>query len=179
MKIATALDEPELAQLLLRLAPQSQQDQFDLVKGIIPVNLRLTLDTLVTLEKTDPHVPKKAEAKAAEGDGNRKRKGTTQGDQTTKKKSRSSKHCELCKKHGGAKNTHNTVDCKRYEKDGTQKKAFQPRKGTPNKTTDCKSYNTVKHELKEAKSELKKIKKTSHKSKKRDRDDSSDNTNSS
>ncbi len=50
MKIATALDEPKLAQLLLRLAPQSQQDQYQLVKWIIPVNLRLTLDTLVTLE---------------------------------------------------------------------------------------------------------------------------------
>ncbi len=179
MKIATALDEPELAQLLLRLAPQSQQDQFDLVKGIIPVNLRLTLDTLVTLEKTDPHVPKKAEAKAAgEGNGNRKRKGAQEGD-PTKKKSRSSKHCELCKKHGGAKNTHNTVDCKRYEKDGTQKKAFQPKKGTPNKTADRKSYKTLERELKETESALKKVKKTSHKSKKRDCDDSSDDTNCS
>jgi hypothetical protein len=180
MKIATALDEPELAQLLLRLAPQSQQDQYKLVKGIIPVNLRLTLDTLVTLEKMDIHVPMKAKAKSAEkGNGNRKRKGTQEGDQTTKKKSRSSKHCELCEKHGGAKNTHNTVDCKRYEKYGTQKKAFQPRKGTPSKTTDRKSYKTVKRELKEAKSELKTMKKTSRKSKKRNHDDSSDDTNCS
>jgi hypothetical protein len=180
MKIATALDEPELSQLLLRLAPQSQQDQYELVKGIIPVNLCLTLDTLVTLEKTDIHVPMKAKAKSAEkGNGNRKRKGTQEGDQTTKKKSRSSKHCELCEKHGGAKNTHNTVDCKRYEKYGTQKKAFQPRKGTPSKTTDRKSYKTVKRELKEAKSELKTMKKTSRKSKKRNHDDSSDDTNCS
>ncbi len=94
-----------------------------------------------------------------------------------RKKSRFSKHCELCEKHGGAKNTHNTVDCKRCEKDGTQKKAFQPRKGTPNKTADRKSYKTLKRELKETKSELKKVKKTFHKSKKRNRDDSSDNTN--
>ena len=180
MKIATALDEPELAQLLLRLAPQSQQDQYELVKGIIPVNLRLTLDTLVTLEKTDIHVPKKGEAKASEqGNGNRKRKGAPKGDQTTNKKGRSSKHCELCEKHGGAKNTHNTVDCKRYEKDGTQKKAFQSKKGTPNKTADRKSYKTLQRELKETKSALKKIKKPSHKSKKRDRDDSSDDTNRS
>jgi hypothetical protein len=180
MKIATALDEPELAQLLLRLAPQSQQDQFELVKVIIPVNLRLTLKTLVTLEKTDPHVPKKADVKAAgEGNGNRKRKGAQEGDQTNKKKSCSSKYCELCEKHGGAKNTHNTVDCKRYEKDGTQKKAFQPRKGTPNKTTDRKSYKTLKREFKEMKSELKKVKKTSHQSKKHIRDDSSDDTNCS
>jgi hypothetical protein len=77
------------------------------------------------------------------------------------------------------KNTHNTVDCKRYEKDGTQKKAFQPKKGTPNKTADRKSYKTLKRELKETKSALKNVKKTSHKSKKRNRDDSSDDTNCS
>ncbi len=94
MKIATALDEPELAQLLLRLAPQSQQDQYELINGIILVNLCLTLNTLLTLEKTDIHVPHKAKkAKAAEqGNGNHKRKGATEVDQTTKKKSRSSKH---------------------------------------------------------------------------------------
>jgi hypothetical protein len=49
MKIAEALTEPELAQQLLRLVPQHQRDQYELVKGIIPVSLRLTLDTLVTI----------------------------------------------------------------------------------------------------------------------------------
>ena len=29
------------------------------------------------------------------------------------------KHCVLCKKHGGAHKTHNTRDCRRYNKDGT------------------------------------------------------------
>jgi hypothetical protein len=181
-KRVEALDEPELAQLLLRLAPQSQQDQWELVKGIIPVDLRSTLDTLVTLEKTDIHVPQKAEkAKAAEqGNGNRKRKGATKGDQTNNKKSRSSKHCELCEKHGGAKNTHNTVDCKRYEKDGTQKKTFQSKKGKPIvKKTDRQSYQTVKNDLKKLRTDLKEIKKRSHKSKKRERESSSDDSNDS
>ena len=183
MKRVEALDEPELAQLLLRLAPQSQQDQFELVKGIIPVNLRLTLDTLVTLEKTDIHVPHKTEkAKAVEqGNGTCKRKGATQGDQTTKKKSRSSKHCDLCEKHGGAKNTHNTVDCKRYEKDGTQKKTFQSKKGNPNvKKTDRQSYKTVRADLKKLRTDIKDMKKTgSRKSKKRERESSSDDSNDS
>ncbi len=34
------------------------------------------------------------------------------------------KHCKLCKKHGGAHTTHNTCDCHRYEKDGTEKSCF-------------------------------------------------------
>jgi hypothetical protein len=53
MKGAEALDEPELAQLLLRLVPQAQQDQYLLIKGMIPVNLCATLDTLKTIEKMD------------------------------------------------------------------------------------------------------------------------------
>ena len=179
MKRAMALEDPELAQLLLRLVPQYQQDQYELIKGIILVNLCLTLDTLMTIENMDIQVPKKAEKTAESGNGNRKRKGTLPDEKAYNKKSRSSKNCELCEKHGGAKNTHNTVDCKRYEKDGTQKKVIQPRKGTPNKTTDCKSYKTLKRELKETKSELKKVKKTSHKLKKRIRDDSSEDTNCS
>ena len=46
MKRTTALDEPELAQLLLILVPQNQQDQYKLIKGIIPISLPLTLDRL-------------------------------------------------------------------------------------------------------------------------------------
>ena len=51
MKIAVALDEAELAQLLLGLVPQAQQDQYQMIKGTIPVNLRATHNTLVTIEK--------------------------------------------------------------------------------------------------------------------------------
>eukprot|EP00804_Cyclotella_cryptica_P014293 CCRYP_020762-RA/>CCRYP_020762-RA protein AED:0.44 eAED:0.44 QI:0/-1/0/1/-1/1/1/0/127 len=29
------------------------------------------------------------------------------------------KHCALCKKHGGLHKSHNTCDCRRYNKDGT------------------------------------------------------------
>ena len=43
--------EPELAQLLLRLIPQGQQDQYQLIKGTIPVNLRAMLNTIKTIEK--------------------------------------------------------------------------------------------------------------------------------
>ena len=128
MNRATALTEPELAQLLLRLVPQFQQEQYELIKGIIPVNLRLMLDTLVTIDKMDIQVPKKAKKAAESGNGKRKRKGPLTDEKAFNEKSRSSKQCELCKKHGGAKITHSTVDCKRYKKDKTQKKTFQSKK---------------------------------------------------
>ncbi len=34
------------------------------------------------------------------------------------------KHCNLCKKHGGAHTTHNTSECCRFEKDGKKKSSF-------------------------------------------------------
>jgi hypothetical protein len=40
------------------------------------------------------------------------------------KKVRFEKHCDLCKKHGGAHTTHTTRECPKYEKDGTEKSSF-------------------------------------------------------
>eukprot|EP00804_Cyclotella_cryptica_P021297 CCRYP_001548-RA/>CCRYP_001548-RA protein AED:0.40 eAED:0.40 QI:0/-1/0/1/-1/1/1/0/106 len=41
-----------------------------------------------------------------------------------KKVRKMTKHCALCKKHGGEHVTHNTSDCRKYEKDGKPKKGF-------------------------------------------------------
>jgi hypothetical protein len=38
------------------------------------------------------------------------------------------KHCDLCKKYGGALTTHVTGECCRYEKDGTEKSSFHTAK---------------------------------------------------
>jgi hypothetical protein len=53
----------------------------------------------------------------------RKRPGT---DPTARvpKKVRFAKKCNLCKKHGGAHTTHNTGECRKYEKDGTERSNF-------------------------------------------------------
>ncbi len=44
------------------------------------------------------------------------------------KKVRFAKNCELCKKHGGAHTTHNTGECRNYEKDRTEKASFRAAK---------------------------------------------------
>ncbi len=44
------------------------------------------------------------------------------------KKVRFAKKCDLCKKHGGAHTTHNTGECRKYEKDGTEKSSFRAAK---------------------------------------------------
>ncbi len=38
------------------------------------------------------------------------------------------KHCDLCKKHGGAHTTHNTHNCCRFEKDRKEKSSFRAAK---------------------------------------------------
>ena len=180
MKRAMALDEPELAQLLLRLVPQFQQDQYKLIKGIIPVSLCLTLDILKTIEKTDVQVQRKAEKVAESRNGKGKRKVAFKDDNASKKKKRSSKHCDLCETHSGAKNTHNTVDCKRYEKDGVPKKAFKSKKGnSTGKKFDHQSFKTMEDNFKKVRTEIKKMKKSSHESKKCECDDLSETSNSS
>ncbi len=44
------------------------------------------------------------------------------------KKVQFEKHCNLCKKHGGAHTTHMTRDCCKYEKDRTEKSSFHAAK---------------------------------------------------
>ena len=63
--------------------------------------------------------------------------------QIPKKSHKDAKHCALCKKHGGAQNTHNTGDCKKFNLDGTPKKAFA------GKSMQCDPRNgSVLHEQK-------------------------------
>jgi hypothetical protein len=40
------------------------------------------------------------------------------------KKVRFEKNCDLCKKHEGAHTTHTTRECRKYEKEGTEKSSF-------------------------------------------------------
>ena len=57
------------------------------------------------------------------GGGSSKKKMVAFSDRIPKKSPRDAKHCALCKQHGGAYNTHNTGECRKYEKDGTPKKS--------------------------------------------------------
>ncbi len=41
-----------------------------------------------------------------------------------KKVCKVAKHCALCKKHGGTHATHDTSDCRKYDKDRKLKKGF-------------------------------------------------------
>ncbi len=56
--------------------------------------------------------------------GKGKRKGSNYNENRIPKKARVEKSYALCQKHGGAHTTHNTGECRKYEKDGTLEKGF-------------------------------------------------------
>ncbi len=80
------------------------------------------------------------------------------------------KHCELCKKHGGAHTMHNTHDCCRYEKDGTERSSFHAAKKGGKKNYPV-NQNFAQLTKKIAKLE-KALKKSGKKGKKRHYEDS-------
>ena len=84
-------------------------------------------------------------------------------DERVPKKSCSDKHCDLCKKHGGAHMTHNTADCKKFGKYGSLKKGFKK----PNGQSDPKGNQNFATILKEGFAEMTKILKDKKLSKKR------------
>ena len=55
------------------------------------------------------------------------------------KKKRVEKHCNLCQKHGGTQDTHNTNDCTKYEKDGTLKPEWAKKSSAKATGKTCKS----------------------------------------
>ncbi len=129
-KPVQSFDEAELANLLLRMCPESWQDQYDLTQDSLPQSVRKLLGVLENVkkvvansdakERAKKESTKKATGKCEKG----KRKGTSSSDYPIPKKVRFEKGCALCQKHRGAHTTHNTGECRKYEKDGTLKKSF-------------------------------------------------------
>ncbi len=68
------------------------------------------------------------------------------------------KHCNLCKKHGGAYTTHYTRDCRRFEKDGKEKSDFRAAK------KGGKKGNPVNHNFAQLTEKIKKLEKALKKS---------------
>ncbi len=79
------------------------------------------------------------------------------------KKVRFEKHCNLCKKHGGAYTTHNTSDCHSFEKDRKEKSIFRAAKKGGRKG------NPVNHNFAQLTEKIKKLKKALKKSGKKGR----------
>ncbi len=119
--------EAELGSHVLHMCPIQWQDQYNMnKKGMMPMDMHLLLMSLeaikrvCTHEKANPEFSKKASPKGKKG----KKHPGTKSTARVPKKVCFKKHCDLCKRHGGACITHSTRDCCRFEKDGKEKSNF-------------------------------------------------------
>ncbi len=133
--------EAELGSHVLRMCPIQWQDQYNLNEmGMMLMDMCLLLMSLEAIERICTHEkaklesPKKASYKGKKG---KKHPGTKSAARVPNKVC-FEKNCNLCKRHGGAYTTHNTKDCRRYEKGGKEKSDFSVAKKGSKKTNPVK-----------------------------------------
>jgi hypothetical protein len=129
--------EAELGAHVLHMCPLIWQDQYNLnKKGMTPMDMRLLLTSLeaieciCTYEKGKLDNLEKSNKSSNKSKKGKKCPGTDSMVRVPKKVrfEKFEKHCKLCKKHGGTHTTHNTRDCCRFEKEGTEKSSFHAAK---------------------------------------------------
>ena len=180
-------DDADLASHILRMVPKHWQDQYELTGGTVPQSVRKLLEALERIEKAFPTEKEREGPKASmTGGGSSKKRMVSFSDRIPKKSRKEAKHCALCKKHGGAQNTHNTGDCRKYEKDGTPKRAFagkgaQQQRNPRNRNAPRESNNSyaqLSAKIAKLEKSNKKLKRA-NKKRKRDRNSDSDDSDSS
>jgi hypothetical protein len=126
--------EAELGAHVLRMRPLQWKDQYNMnEKGVTPMDMLLLLTLLeaikciCTYEKGKLDIFEKSDKSSNKGKKGKKCPGTNSTARVPKKVC-FEKHCNLCKKHGGAHTMHNTCDCCRFEKDGKAKSSFHTAK---------------------------------------------------
>ncbi len=123
-KPVAAFDEAELANLLLRMCPESWQDQYNLTQDSLPQSVWKLLGVLENVKKVvaNSNAKEKAAKESAEkATGKRdkgKRKGTSSDNLRVPKKVRFFEKLCACQKHGGTHTTHTTGKCRKYNNDG-------------------------------------------------------------
>ncbi len=166
-----AFAEAELGSHVLRMCPLQWQDQYNMnKKGMMPMDMRLLLTSLEAIERVCTY--KKGKSESSKKSSHKSKKGKkrpgTKAMVRVPKKVCFKKHCDLCKKHGGAYTTHNTCDCCRFEKDGKEKSDFHAAK------KGCKKGNPINHNFAQLTKALKKSGKKGKKHHYKDSDSNSE-----
>jgi hypothetical protein len=172
--------EAELGAHVVHMCLLQWQDQYNMnKKGMTPMDMRLLLTSLEAIEhfcnyeKGKLDTFKKSTKSSNKGEKGKKRPGS---DSTVwfPKKVRFEKHCDLCKKHGGAHTMHITCDCCRFEKDGKEKSSFHgTKKGGYKSNLINQNFAQLTNKIEKLK---KALKKSGKKGKKRRYKDSNSNS---
>ena len=124
-KKVRSIDAANLAGYILCMCPGTWQAQYKLKAKTVPQCICNLLDDLKKIKKAflTEHNQSAKKGKTNPSKSN-KRKMVLFNKPIPKKACRVTKHCALCKKHGGAHTTLNTSDCRKYEKVGKLKNGF-------------------------------------------------------
>jgi hypothetical protein len=119
-----------LASIVLSTCPTDWRNQYEMNHKTVPESTRSMLLDLENIEKVfvTKDGKKARSIKASAGTAPKKAgivpkkhgKGGGSGGPAPKKKARSTKYCNWCKAVGGAHQTHDTIECCRFDKDGKE-----------------------------------------------------------
>ncbi len=155
--------EAELGAHVLHMCPLQWQDQYNMnKKGMMPMDMRSLLTSLETIERVCTYEKgisdtfEKTDKSSNKGKKGKKCPGTN-STVPVPKKVRFEKHCDLCKKHGGAHTMHNTRDCRRFKKDRKEKSSFRAaKKGGYKSNPVNKNFAQLTNKIEELEKALKK-----------------------
>ncbi len=162
--------EAELGAHVLRMCPLQWQDQYNVnEKGMTPMDMRSLLTLLEAIERVCTYEKgkfdsfEKSDKSSNKGEKGKKHPGTNSTVRLPKKV-HFEKHCNLCKKHGGAHITHNTHDCRRFEKDKKEKSSFcAAKKGRYKSNPVNQNFAQLTNKIEKLDKELKKSSKKGQK----------------
>ena len=130
VRMNVPFSEHELAVIILRSFRSRYSDMYYL-NNTVPMQIVALRDALESIERVvekDRKNSKPANSsdhnKGGNTDSNNKRGAGRDTNNKKDKKKKVIKFCQLCHDHGGAEHTHNTNDCRKYEKNGRLLKSF-------------------------------------------------------
>ena len=131
-KVVGPFDDSDLASHILRMVSRNWQNKYELTGATVPQSFRELLEALERIERAFP-TDKVGDGNktAAKSSNSSKRKMVSFAERIPKKHCWE-KYCLLCKKHGGTHTTHDTLDCWKYDPNGTPKKNFKGMKSNRN-----------------------------------------------
>jgi hypothetical protein len=134
-KMNVLFNEADLAGIMLNTVPSSWVNQYNMMHSTLPKNPRALLNGLEAIERVmdEKHSASlKAKAKevsaasaAAKGSSKKHPASGSSGKLQVLKKARPSKFCQHCKAKGGPHLTHNTKECRGYDRNGNPVSSFQ------------------------------------------------------
>ena len=119
--------ESMLCNIIMRMIPGDWEAQYYLSEKYVPADVRKLQSILERIEGAKAIQKRNEQPKQSVSTGGANKPGKRSGEEIKgriPKKTRSErteKHCIHCKKNGGPHKTHNTLECRIYDKDGNKK----------------------------------------------------------